>query len=173
MPNAPIPSQRPVQRPLVLFILSLGLPLSFPAMRQPVDPGEGEGRDCERLWGGRDARAPGGLSSRNVVAPKEVHRSSCLFVSIRGSSSSNDQPFLLLWSARQRGTWLSTLHSSLSTLHSFDKWLRATSRIPCKGASRPVHRKHCLAACPTNISRPLTTRARFRASRSSRVSRGL
>ena len=62
VPNAPIPSQRPVQRPLVLLILSLGLPLSFPAMLQPVDPGEGEGRDCERLWGGRDARAPGGLS---------------------------------------------------------------------------------------------------------------
>ena len=168
MPNAPIPSQRPVQRPLVLFILSLGLPLSFPAMRQPVDPGEGEGRDCERLWGGRDARAPGGLSSRNVVAPKEIHRSSCLFVFIRGSSLLNDQPFLLLCSARQRETPLSTQSTCPDA-----KWLKATSRIPCKGASRPVHRKHCLAACPTNISRPLTTRARLRASRSSRVSRGL
>ena len=95
MPNAPIPSQRPVQRPLVLLILSLGLPLSFPAMLQPVDPGEGEGRDCERLWGGRDARAPGGLSSRNVVAPEEVHRSSCLFVFIRGSSSKTIGSFFL------------------------------------------------------------------------------
>ena len=94
----PIPGQRPVQRPLVPLILSLGLPLSFPAMRQPVDSGEGEGRDCERLWGGRDARAPGGPSSRNVVAPKVVHRSSCVFVFIRGSSlmtigcSSSDDP---------------------------------------------------------------------------------
>ena len=39
------------------------------------------------VWCGRDARAPGGASSHNVVAPKEVHRSSCLFVFIRGSSS--------------------------------------------------------------------------------------
>ena len=41
MPNAPIPSQRRVQRPLVLLILSLGLPLSFPAMRQPAPPAGG------------------------------------------------------------------------------------------------------------------------------------
>ena len=41
MPNAPIPSQRPVQRPLVLLILSLWLPLSFPAMRQPAPPAGG------------------------------------------------------------------------------------------------------------------------------------
>ena len=45
------------------------LPLSFPAMRQPVDPGEGEGRDCERLWDGRDARAPRRSSSHDVVTP--------------------------------------------------------------------------------------------------------
>ncbi len=100
----------------------------------------------------------------------------------------NDQPLLLLWSARQPGVWLPTFHPSYFKLHpshfklhpshfklhtSNFKLPTTTSRIPCRGASRPVHRKHCLAACPTNISRPLTTRAPFRASRRSRVSRGL
>ena len=36
---------------------------------------------------GRDARAPGWASPRDVVVPEEVHRYSCLFVFIRGSSS--------------------------------------------------------------------------------------
>ena len=38
VPNAPIPSQRPVQRPLVLLILSFGLPLSFSAILSRVQP---------------------------------------------------------------------------------------------------------------------------------------
>ncbi|MYC81681.1 MAG: hypothetical protein F4X19_06245, partial [Acidobacteria bacterium] len=37
--------------------------------------------------GGRPPPAPGWASSRDVVAPKEVHRSSCPFVFIRSSSS--------------------------------------------------------------------------------------
>ena len=67
-----------------------------------------------------------------------------------------------------------THHSSFLIHHSsFIIRLSTTSRIPCREASRPVQRKHCLAACPTNISRPLTTLARFPASRRSRVSKGL
>ena len=108
-------------------ILSLGLPLSFPAMLQPatlrIGPSEAEPwrfcpviparGDAEAVPGflcGRDARAPGGPSSHNVVAPKEVHRSWCRFavsfVSIHVHSwfvFSNDWPLPLVRSARHRG----------------------------------------------------------------------
>ena len=39
---------------------------------------------------GRDARAPGGALFHDIVEPKEVYPSSCLFVFIRGSSSLNN-----------------------------------------------------------------------------------
>ncbi len=42
------------------------------------------------VWCGRDARAPGGASSHDVVEPMEVYPSSCLFVFIGGSSSFNN-----------------------------------------------------------------------------------
>ena len=94
MPNAPIPSQPPVQRPLVLFILSLGLPLSFPAMRQPAtlpagtawarpkqSPGVFAGRSGSRRWVrlyqdlcGRDARAPGWASSHDARISRSRYR---------------------------------------------------------------------------------------------------
>ena len=81
-------------------MLSLRLPLSFPAMWRPAvlpagtawarpkqNPGAAAGRTGWRRWQrlcqdlcGRDARAPGGPSSRDTVTPKEVHRSSCSFV---------------------------------------------------------------------------------------------
>ena len=95
-------------------MLSRCVPLSFPAMRLPAtlpagtawarpkqSPGPVAGRPGWRRWPrlcqdlcGRDARAPGGASSHDVVAAKEVHRSSCLFV-VRprqqsSVSSSND-----------------------------------------------------------------------------------
>ena len=81
MPNAPIPGQLRLAQPLVLLILSLALPLGFPAMPQPAilpagtawarpkeSHGAGAGRSGWRRWArlredlcGRDARAPGGL----------------------------------------------------------------------------------------------------------------
>ena len=83
-------------------ILSRCVPLRFPAMGQPtVLPagttwarpkrsrgavaGPSGSRRWARLrqdWCGRDARAPGRASSRDVVAPAQVHRSSFLWVFI-------------------------------------------------------------------------------------------
>ena len=81
-------------------MLSRCVPLSFPAMRHPAtlpagtawarpkqSPGAVAGQPGWRRWPrlcldlcGRDARAPGGVSSHDVAAAREVHRSSCLFV---------------------------------------------------------------------------------------------
>ena len=52
---------------------------------------------------GRDARAPGGASSRDGVAAKQVHRSSCSFVFIRGSSLLTMGCFTLVRSAPSWG----------------------------------------------------------------------
>ena len=99
-------------------ILSLRLALSFPAMRQPVALPEGTawarpkqnhgsvaGRSGSRRWArlredlcGRDARAPGGASSHDLVIPREqncrsipgplvVEGGPSVFVFIGGSSS--------------------------------------------------------------------------------------
>ena len=79
---------------------SRSVPLSFPGMRHPATlpagtpwagpkqrPGAVAGRARWRRWPrlfrdlcGRDAHAPGGASSHDVVAAKEVHRSLCLFL---------------------------------------------------------------------------------------------
>ena len=48
-------------------------------------PGRSWPRLCQDLCG-RDARAPGWASSRDVDATRRVHRNSCRFVFIRGSS---------------------------------------------------------------------------------------
>ena len=91
-------------------ILSLCLPLGFPAMLQPTTLPAGTawarpkqslgalaGRPGSRRWPrlcqdlcGRDARAPGWALFHDIVEPKEVYPSSCLFVFIRGSSSFNN-----------------------------------------------------------------------------------
>ena len=97
-------------------MLSRSVPLSFPAMRHPAtlpagtawarpkqSPGAVAGRLGWRRWPrlcqdlcGRDARAPGWASSRDVVSAKEAHRSSCLFVlrpqQQSSVSPSNDPP---------------------------------------------------------------------------------
>ena len=118
---APAPSKSkrdgrdaPRERGRPARMLSRCVPLSLPAMRHPAtlpagtpwarpkqSPGPVAGRPGWRRWPrlcqdlcGRDARAPGGASSHDVVAAKEVHRSSCLFV-VRPQqqssvSSSND-----------------------------------------------------------------------------------
>ncbi len=83
--------------------------LRFPAMGQPAtlpagtawarpkqSPGAFAGPSRSRRWPrlcqnlcGRDARAPGWASSRDVIAAKEVHRSSCLSVEL-GEQAASD-----------------------------------------------------------------------------------
>ena len=72
-----------------------------------VDPSGGDGRGCARLWAGGTPALPGGLHPMTSSHPghkiaeaywcrlwlKEVHLSSGLFVSIRGSSSSTISRF--------------------------------------------------------------------------------
>ena len=108
-PNAPS-GRHPRERGRPARMLSLRLPLSFPAMLQPTALPAGTawarptqslgalaGRPGWRRWPrlreelcGRDARAPGGALFHDIVEPKEVYPSSCLFVFIRGSSSLNN-----------------------------------------------------------------------------------
>ena len=113
------PSGRhPRERGRPARMLSLRLALSFPAMRQPValpagtawvrpkqNHGSVAGRSGSRRWArlredlcGRDARAPGGASSHDLVIPREqncrsipgplvVEGGPSVFVFIGGSSS--------------------------------------------------------------------------------------
>ena len=112
------PSGRhPRERGRPARMLSLRLPLSFPAMLQPtalpkhgpgrgraplpVDSGGGDGRSCGRICAGGTPALPGGLPPMTgshqrdksaeafwrQLSLKEVHQSSCLFVFIGGSSS--------------------------------------------------------------------------------------
>ena len=109
------PSGRhPRERGRPARMLSLRLPLSFPAMLcsrppcrsrgrapLPVDSGGGDGRSCGRICAGGTPALPGGLPPMTgshqrdksaeafwrQLSLKEVHQSSCLFVFIGGSSS--------------------------------------------------------------------------------------
>ena len=56
----------------------------------PVDPGGGDGRGCGKNCAGGTPALPGGALFHDIVEPKEVYPSSCLFVFIRGSSSLNN-----------------------------------------------------------------------------------
>ena len=114
--SATAPSGHPTrERGRLARMHSRCVPLSFPAMRHPAtlpagtawarpeqSPGAVAGRPGWRRWPrmcqdlcGRDARAPGWASSHDVVAAKEVHRSSCPFVSICGSSPKEIGSFFL------------------------------------------------------------------------------
>ena len=109
IPSTSPSGRHPRERGRPARMLSLRLPLSFPAMLQPTALPAGTawarpkqrqgalaGRPGWRRWPrlreelcGRDARAPGGALFHDIVEPKEVYPSSCLFV-IRGSSSLNN-----------------------------------------------------------------------------------
>ena len=117
------PSGRhPRERGRPARMLSLRLPLSFPAMLQPtalpnrrgraplpVDSGGGDGRSCGRICAGGTPALPGGLPPMTwshqrdksaeafcrQLSLKEVHQSSCLFVFIGGSSSKTICSFFL------------------------------------------------------------------------------
>ena len=135
----------PRERGRLARMLSLGLPLSFPAMRQPAPlpaeiawarpkqiPGAVAVRSGARRWArlcqdlcGRDARAPGGAFSHDVVtptsqycrstrAPLVIEGAPSVFVLIRvhswfhftatnGRFSSYDPP-------GRAGAWLTTNH---------------------------------------------------------------
>ena len=84
----------------------------------PVDPGGADGRSCAKTCAGGTPALPGWASSHDVVAAKEVHRSSCLFVARPQQQSSVCSSNDLSGSAGaalacSRDPPLTALHSSL------------------------------------------------------------